>query len=172
MVVTDNLDPMKHVGDDIVSCGALQPAFSTLAILCSHFVTFSIATRTYRFELTYGVGGLLEKRNGFVGLLKLGLILLRGIVITSYMDLDVLTFDLLHGGFLIDVVFPILVELGETSANIVNEELGQLLVGLNDEAKELAVVIVNYVAELLFEREWFEVFPREILGLQHEHPIL
>ena len=52
------------------------------------------------------------------------MILLWGIVITSYMDLDVLTFDLLHGGFLIDVVFPILVELGEASANIVDKELG------------------------------------------------
>ena len=62
------------------------------------------------------------------------------------MNLDVLSFDLLHGLLLVDMVLPVLVELREACAYIINKQLRQFFVRLNYKAKELAMVVIDYVA--------------------------
>ena len=54
---------------------------------------------------------------------KLELILLGRLIVAGYMNLNVLAFDLLHGGFLVDMVLPVLIKLRKASAYIVNEKL-------------------------------------------------
>ena len=75
------------------------------------------------------------------------------------MHLDVLALNLLHRCSLQGMVLPILAELREAGADIINEQLRQLLVGLDDEAKEFAVIVVHNIPEFLLERERLEVFP-------------
>jgi hypothetical protein len=43
------------------------------------------------------------------------------------------------------LVFCILTELRESATNIVHEKLRQFFVGLEHEAKELAVVVVHHI---------------------------
>ena len=100
------------------------------------------------------------------------MVLFGRLVVAGHMHLDVLAFYFLHRCLLVDVVLPVLVELWEASSHIVDKELGQFLVRLNDEAEELAVVIVNDVPKLLLEREWLEVFPSEILSLENKDSVL
>ena len=83
-----------------------------------------------------------------------------------------LTFNLLHGLLLVDMVLPILIELRETTSHIVDEELWQLFVRFNDEAEEFAMVVIDDIAKLLLEREWLQVFPCEVFGLEDEDTIL
>ena len=83
-----------------------------------------------------------------------------------------LAFDFLHRLFLTDVVLPVFVELRETGSNIVDKKLGQFFVGLNDLTEKLAMVVVHYVAKLLFEWERFQVFPSQLLGLKNKDTIL
>lgn len=88
------------------------------------------------------------------------------------MHLNVFSFDLLHGCFLVDMVLPVLIELRKTCSYIVDKELRQLLVRLYHEAEELPVVVVDHISKLFLERKRFEVFPGEVLGLEDEDSIL
>ncbi len=56
-------------------------------------------------------------------------------------------------------VFGVLIELGKDLTDVVHEKLGQFFVGLQHETKELAMVVVYYVLEFLFKREWLQVPP-------------
>jgi hypothetical protein len=61
-------------------------------------------------------------------------------------------FDGLDRSIELVFVFGVLVELGEYLAHVIHEQLRQFLVGLEYEAEELAMVVVHYVRQLLFER--------------------
>ena len=88
------------------------------------------------------------------------------------MHLDVFTFDLLHGLLLICVMLPILVKLREAGSYIIDEQLRQFFIRLDNEAKELAMVVVDDIAKFFLEWERFEVFPSEVLRLKDEDTIL
>ena len=103
---------------------------------------------------------------------QVALVLFGRLIVARHVHLDVLPLYFLHRRLLVHVVFPVLIELREASSHIVDKELGEFLVRLNDEAEELAVVIVNDVAKLLLEREWLEVFPSEILSLENKDSVL
>ena len=100
------------------------------------------------------IRGFAQKRDGFCGLLQLLLVLFWCLVIARHMHLDVLSFNLLHGCFLVSMVLPVLIELWETGSHIVNEKLRQLLVRLNDKAEKFAVIVVYNTTKLFLEWEW------------------
>ena len=98
--------------------------------------------------------------------MKLGLVLARETV--GQVKLDVLALDLLET--LVDL--PVLVEVGEAVANVVDEELGQLFVVFDYVAKELAEPVVDDASELLLEGERLKVFPLQVAGLEGEHAVV
>ena len=108
----------------------------------------------------------------FTGHLELLTIVLRGSVILGFMDLYVFTLDLLNAFLLCYMVVPVFVELREAGAYIIDEQLGEFLVALDDEAEELPVVVVDYVSKLLLEREWLESLPSLRLSLEDKDSVL
>lgn len=97
---------------------------------------------------------------------------LRRRVVLYLLDVDVFALNLLNALALMRLVFPVLVELRETRSDVVNKQLRKFRIGLNHEAEELTVVVVNDLAQFLFERERLELFPCQVLGLKHKYAVL
>jgi len=72
------------------------------------------------------------------------------------------------------LVFSVLTELGEHFSNIIHKKLRQLLIALEDEAEELAVIVVDNVGQLLLEGKWFKIFPDHLSlsSLKHNHLVV
>lgn len=47
---------------------------------------------------------------------------------------------------LIGIMFPILIKLRETRSHIIDKKLRQLLIGLNNEAEKLPMIVVDHLA--------------------------
>jgi len=70
------------------------------------------------------------------------------------MDTNIPALNLLNTVFSFLLILPVLVELRERVAYIINKKLRQISITLNNKAEELAMVVVNNVTELLLEWEW------------------
>jgi hypothetical protein len=81
--------------------------------------------------------------NNFLRALQIGLVFLRRWVVLYLLNVDVFAFNLLDPLTLLCLVFPVFVELRKARTHVIDEQLGQLGVSFNNEAEELAVVIVN-----------------------------
>ena len=162
---------MEGVIDDIFRGHTLLHIIYSQLIIVIAFSSI-VCTTSDRFDLFSDTGGRLQNGNSLICLLNFILVLLRCVIVASHVNLNVLAFYLLHRSLQIDVMLPILVELRETSPNIVDKELGQLLIRFDHEAEELTMIIVHYVAKLFLERKWLKVFPCEVLGFEDEDAIL
>jgi len=90
-------------------------------------------------------------------------VFLRSRVVKNLLNLYMLTLNTLHLFFLKGTMLPVLVKLWKARPYIIHKQLRELFIRLNNEAEKLAMVVVNYLTNLLFEWKWFKLFPRKFL---------
>ena len=99
-------------------------------------------------------------------------VFLRSRVVNNLLNLDVFPLNALYLLFLKGALLPVLVKLWKARPHVIHKQLWQLFIRLHNEAEKLSMVVVHYLTDFLFKREWFKLFPREFLRFEHKYSVL